>query len=137
MWIIVLVAVVVLLSVESHAAGRTGSYVAFAESIAQAEGFGVAGAIPTVRNNPGDLVGSDGQIRSFSTVNDGWAALYRQLDLMRDGLSRNYDPDDTIAEVAAVWTQTQQTEWARNVVAGMNARGFSITAHNTLAEVLS
>lgn len=61
-----------------------------ARLISQEEGFGIPGAIPTVRNNPGDLRHSthsshDGEssndIGVIDTVADGWADLERQLDL--------------------------------------------------------
>lgn len=133
---IVIVAVLLLANANASAADRSASFTAFAESIATAEGFGRAGAVPTLRNNPGDLVGSDGRIRTFATVDDGWRALYHQLDLMRDGESSYYDPTNSIATVATVWTATEQASWARNVVAAMQARGFSVTAQSTLLEVL-
>ncbi len=61
-----------------------------ARLIAKMEGFGVPGAIPTVRNNPGDLRHSnhsshDGEgsndIGQIDTVTDGWADLERQLEI--------------------------------------------------------
>ena len=65
--------------------------------IAHNEGFGVKGAIPTVRNNPGDLrhsphsshnikdasgrfVGGD-DVGVIDTVEHGWADLERQLGI--------------------------------------------------------
>lgn len=63
-----------------------------ASLIAQEEGFGVAGAIPTVRNNPGDLRHSPhsehpddpNAIGTIDTPADGWADLERQLQLYAD-----------------------------------------------------
>jgi hypothetical protein len=61
-----------------------------ARLIAQQEGFGVPGAIPTVRNNPGDLehaphLSHDGiaanGIGIEPTVEDGWEDLENQLQL--------------------------------------------------------
>jgi hypothetical protein len=61
-----------------------------AQLIAKQEGFGVPGAIPTVRNNPGDLRHSNhsshegegsNDIGIIDTVADGWADLERQLQL--------------------------------------------------------
>jgi hypothetical protein len=59
-----------------------------AQLIAHNEGFGVPGAIPTVRNNPGDLKHSPhsshvgigpNDIGIIDTVANGWADLERQL----------------------------------------------------------
>jgi len=58
--------------------------------IAQREGFGVAGDLPTRSNNPGDLRHAPGEMHdpanpnsvgSFASVSQGWAALERQLGL--------------------------------------------------------
>lgn len=61
-----------------------------AQLIAQEEGYGIPGALPTRNNNPGDLRHSphsfhaitdpDG-IGRISKVADGWADLERQLHL--------------------------------------------------------
>ena len=56
--------------------------------IAHNEGFGVPGAIPTLRNNPGDLrhsphsthpTGEPNAIGTIDTVDHGWEDLERQL----------------------------------------------------------
>lgn len=95
----------------------------FAQAIGVAEGFGVAGAVPTRANNPGDLklgdvghgvTGAEG-ITIFADESEGWDRLYRQLSLIRDRKSANYTPDFTIAQMAAKWTGTQKGEWAANV----------------------
>jgi len=60
-----------------------------AQLIALNEGFGIPGAIPTVRNNPGDLrhgpheqhPNGPNDIGTVDTVEDGWADLERQLEL--------------------------------------------------------
>ncbi len=61
-----------------------------AQLIAKNEGFGVPGAVPTVRNNPGDLRHSphsthrDGhpdEIGWIDTLDHGWEDLERQLGL--------------------------------------------------------
>ena len=58
--------------------------------IAKREGFGIPNAIPTIRNNPGDLRHAPGEmhapgapngIGSFDSVAAGWAALEMQLRL--------------------------------------------------------
>ena len=87
-----------------------------AEAIARAEGYGVPGAIPTVRNNPGNIKDSSGAIKTYPTVGDGWDALYRQVTLMLTGESRWYKPEMTIAEVARIYTgEASYMDWARNV----------------------
>ena len=64
-----------------------------ARLIAKREGFGIPGAIPTVRHNPGDLTHSphsshegispDG-IGIIDTDADGWDDLERQLQIFAD-----------------------------------------------------
>ncbi len=116
--------------------GRSASFLGFAESIAVAEGYGLPGAIPTVRNNPGDLKLSGGVITTFPTIDAGWEALYHQLELIRDGESAYYNTAMTIREMANVWTTTQQDAWAGNVVRAMNNRGFSVTLSTRLSDIL-
>lgn len=97
-----------------------------ARAIATAEGFGVPGAIPTVANNPGDLVipdwtptlGSAG-IAVFDSVEYGWSRLYRQLNLVLTGGSAYYFPDTTIAEMGRKWANGDPN-WARNVAGYLN-----------------
>lgn len=62
-----------------------------AHLIAQEEGFGVPGAIPTTHANPGDLMHAPGEthegaspVGSFASDAEGWAALERQLQLYAD-----------------------------------------------------
>jgi hypothetical protein len=87
-----------------------------AEAIAKAEGYGRPGAIPTVRNNPGNIKGPDGVIRTYRTPEEGWAALYRQVTMMFTGESRFYRPDMTIAEIARIYTgEARYMDWAWNV----------------------
>lgn len=59
-----------------------------ARLIAQQEGFGLTGALPTRSNNPGDLEHAPGEVHdtdspvgSFATAQAGWDALQRQLEL--------------------------------------------------------
>lgn len=98
-----------------------------ARAIAKAEGFGIAGAVPTRANNPGDLTqagqgyaGDTGQtlganIIVFDTVENGWNALYRQVRLMLSGGSGVYSLADSIEAVAAKYTATDAGAWAQNV----------------------
>ena len=80
--------------------------IAFAQAIAKAEGFGVAGALPTRCHNPGDLevgdvgYGTDEDKTIFSEDQDGWMALEHQCDLMLTGNSHLYKPSMNILQVA-------------------------------------
>lgn len=91
--------------------------VRMAQAIARAEGYGVPGAIPTVRNNPGNIRSTTPpyEIRTYATPDEGWAALYRQVARMLAGSSL-YPPDWTIEQVAQRYTgEAQYMNWARNV----------------------
>jgi hypothetical protein len=96
----------------------------FAQAIATAEGYGVAGARPTVNNNPGDLVGwpgvpQDGEGYSvFPTPQAGWAALETQLSTISNGESAYYSPDMTIAQMGSTWADGDPN-WAANVSASL------------------
>lgn len=116
-----------------------------AEAIADAEGFGVAGAIPTVAHNPGDLVLGD---RGFGTLGaehitvfqddaTGWAALEHELTLIRTGKSHVYEPSMTIGQMAVKWTDTQVGAWAQNVCDALVHMGhYGVTTNTKLRDVL-
>lgn len=94
----------------------------FAQAIARAEGFYVAGSIPQKAHNPGDIkmINWTGPtlgegISVFQSDDAGWSALYRQLWIIVTGQSSNYYLDMTIDQMAAKWTATQQSSWAKNV----------------------
>jgi len=100
--------------------------ISFAKSIGQAEGYGVAGAIPTLYNNPGDLkigdigfgIGPTG-ITKFDTPDHGWSALYKQLEKIADGTTRaGYTLDMSFSDMANKWAEGDQN-WANNVSAGL------------------
>jgi len=71
----------------------------FAKLVAQEEGFGVPGKIPTIRHNPGDLrhsphsehPGGPAHAEDVGTIDtdaDGWADLERQLQIWaKEGLT--------------------------------------------------
>ena len=99
-----------------------------AAAIAQAEGFGIEGAIPTLANNPGDLVRGDqghGTIGSgitvYGSVEEGWNALYHELGLIFSGTSKVYNTAMSFAEMAAHWTLTETGAWANNVASYVGA----------------
>lgn len=98
---------------------------ALAQAIAAAEGYGVAGAIPTTANNPGDLKNGDigyGTLGSGITIygssDDGWAALENQLELISSGQSAYYSPTMSIAQLGNTWAGGD-SNWARNVAASL------------------
>lgn len=110
----------------------------FAEAISFAEGFGKAGAHPTVTHNPGDIF-PGGDVSGFATDDEGWAALYHQVGLMFSNRSTYYNSGMSIADVAAHYTATQQVEWASNVAYHLNSMrtGFypEVSVGTTLDEI--
>src|SRR5208337_1189220 len=90
----------------------TNSSQALANGIATAEGYGVAGASPTIANNPGDLklgdIGYGTQpngITNFPTPDAGFAALNNQVQLIQNGTSQaGYTTDMSIMDVAQLYT---------------------------------
>jgi len=97
-----------------------------ADAIAFAEGFYASGSNrPKRNNNPGNLsldlgfpsVGMDGILVKFASLDDGWAALHKQISMMLNGTSQIYNADMTIADVASRYTATEQESWANNVAA--------------------
>jgi hypothetical protein len=133
---LVLGILVVLVIMASRVKATSPGVQVFAEAIAAAEGYGVPGAIPTVRNNPGDLKLSGGVITTFATPSEGWAALYRQIELMRDGRSAYYSPTMTLADVSRVWTATEQSAWLSNVIHAMRVRGYDVSPLSVLRDIL-
>lgn len=120
----------------------------FADAIAVAgEGYGIAGAIPTRANNPGDLVIPNwtgntlgaAKISVFSSPAEGWRRLYKQLQLIVDGQSRVYTPAMTIAEMAKRWTTTEPDAWARNVVNRLQSKWAygNVTIDTVIGELLA
>lgn len=98
--------------------GTTAQIERIARAISVAEGYGVPGAIPTIRNNPGNIRSSAGPIATYPTPSDGWTALYRQVGLMLSGASAYYRPSMSLAQVARVYTgEAAFMNWAR-IVAG-------------------
>ena len=102
-------------------AGKTGVSVSaqvqrIAAAIAKAEGYGVPNAIPTVRNNPGNIRSAAGPIATYPTIEEGWAALYRQVSGMLSGRSRYYNPSDPLTVIAKTYTgEAAYMNWANNV----------------------
>ena len=113
----------------------------FAQAIASAEGFGVANAIPTRANNPGDLTdvgqnftGDTGQriganIIVFDTVQDGWNALYSQVRLILGGSDSLWPSTLTLAQAGLQYSGCDPN-WATNV-----ANDLDIDPSITLGEI--
>jgi hypothetical protein len=117
----------------------SGKIQGVAEGISQAEGFGVPGAIPTLANNPGDLVIPNwpgakmgAGISVFDSVDEGRNRLYHQLQLIVSGQSKVYNLDMTIAEMANKWTATDAGNWAR-IVSGY----LGVSTDTTLRDILT
>jgi hypothetical protein len=110
---------------------------ALANAIANAEGYGVPGAIPTVANNPGSLaigdigygtMGSAG-ITVFPTLADGQAALNSQVNSILSGNSSYYSPDQTISQIGQTYSGSSNGNWANNV-----AKYLGVTPSTTLTQ---
>ena len=99
----------------------------FAEGIALAEGFYVAGSRAARNHNPGNLtqditgtgIGMDGMFVVYANDNDGWEALYRQVELILTNTSGIYNSQMTLRQIgqkyASTSTPTEQLNWAINV----------------------
>lgn len=106
------------------------------KAIATAEGYGVHGAIPTVRNNPGDLEKVPGLVTTYPTVQAGWDALRAQVTRIMTGTSTaGYRPDMPIIQISAIYVlgnldATQDSNviaWATNV-----ANALDLTVNDPL-----
>lgn len=96
--------------------GTTAQIERIARAISIAEGYGVSGAIPTIRNNPGNIRSAAGPIASYPTIEAGWEALYRQVRLMLTGASSFYSPTMTLSQIARTYTgEAAYMNWATNV----------------------
>ena len=109
---------------------------ALAQAIAAAENSPVAQT-----NNPGDLALGDvgngvfnsAGVSIFSTIEEGWNALYNELNLIVTGASKYYSPSMTIAELAQQWTGGDNAAgWAQTV-----AQSLGVTVNTTIADALA
>jgi hypothetical protein len=107
-----------------------------ARLIAQEEGFGITGAIPTTHHNPGDLrhsphsfhtAGSPDAIGQIDADPDGWADLERQLDLFA---KRGLTLRDAIYEFAPP-TENDSERYLNFV-----CQGLGVNAECTVAQAL-
>lgn len=96
----------------------TSQIQSIAQAIATAEGFGVAGAIPTVRNNPGDITDGSGNILTFANAADGWNALYNLLQNIQAGTSKYYNTGMSWVQMGQIYAGGDPN-WAVNVAASL------------------
>lgn len=127
------VALVVVAGRDSVTTGAPDRVRRIAQAIARAEGYGVSGAIPTVRNNPGNIRDTTlpGQpIATYPTVTAGWEALYQQVRRMLAGSSL-YPKGWTLAQVAQRYTgEIRYMDWANNV-----ARFLGVSASIVFSDI--
>jgi hypothetical protein len=91
-------------------------------------------------NNPGDLTVSFGfphrgamnsaGVLGFVNCEDGWNALYRQLELIQNGASR-YAPSTSLQDFGYLYSG-RDPNWAVNV-----AKTLGVTPDVTLADIFS
>lgn len=141
MWLILAAVLAVLLFAASAQASMNNSpkIASIAAAIGHAEGFGLPNAIPTRANNPGDLKLGDlghGAISGktiFATVEDGWNALRKQINLMATGRSDYYQPTDTWRRIAQVWVGTSDyPNWMNTVTSDLG-----VSPDSTLEDYLA
>ncbi len=112
-----------------------GTVERIARAIARAEGYYMRSSVPNLpqrRNNPGNLKLKGNEITAFASAEEGWQALYRQVERMLTGASRHYKPWQTIREIALIYTGGDKPEaWA-----GIVARELRVTPQTRLGEVV-
>lgn len=112
---------------------------AIAQAFAHAEGFGEdPNNLPTRTHNPGDLKlgdignGTQGGKTVFASDSDGWAALYKQINLMISGESAYYKPTDTWRRIAQTYVGTSDyVNWLNTVTDDL-----SVDPDSTLQEYM-
>lgn len=112
-----------------------------ARAIATAEGFYSSSptVIPRRAHNPGDLklpqslspLGYDKGHTRFATDEDGWAALYRQLQMIVDGRSNKYTLSMTLEDMAKQYAENWRP-WATIV-----SRELGVSPATTLRQILA
>lgn len=103
-----------------------------AQAIARAEGWYVPGSLPRRLNNPGSLKLDGDNLTRFGTVQQGWNALYHQVELMVTARSAHYHPGMTWREIARIYTGGDRPDaWAQNV-----AIALAVSPDSTLGDYL-
>jgi hypothetical protein len=107
------------------------------EAIAIAEGFAFPGApqtnpanIPNSRNNPGNIrdmkLPPNYPVATYATKEDGWNALYRQVEGMLKG-SALYPKTNTIEQTAKTYTgEALYKNWSTIVASRLGVSPLSI-----------
>lgn len=98
-----------------------------ANALAQAEGYGIPGSVPTRANNPGDLelgdigygtIAAEGNnpITVFPTAQAGMDALQKQADAILTGSSQYYGPDQSLNDIGETYAGPgEASTWAGNI----------------------
>lgn len=98
-------------------------------AIAIAEGYNIAGSVPAIFNNPGDL--SDGKdtygsqfhsgsnVTTFPDATTGWSWLYTKLNNAVNGVSKVYNVSMSWREIGAKWAPPNADVWAQNVAGSL------------------
>lgn len=108
------------------------------ELIAQEEGYGIPGALPTRNHNPGDLRHSPhsfhtptapNAIGNIPTAEEGWDDLIRQLNIYV-----TEDPTITVAQAIFKWAPPSEN----NSIAYLNyvVKGLECTPDTLLSDAL-
>ncbi len=109
-------------------------------AIANTEGYGVSGAIPTLANNPGDLaIGDIGNgtlgngITIFPSSLAGLTALDNQVGMIANGTSQNYSPNESINQIGQTYAGAGQqgTNWSQNF-----AKFMGVNPNSTFGKLL-
>lgn len=102
-----------------------------AQLISRMEGFGIPGAIPTLRHNPGDLEHApdeshpdDNPVGEFVDDETGWAMLERQLQL---DASRGWTLEQLVNTYAPP-PQNNPTQYLNFLCAGLGLPGTATVA---------
>ena len=105
--------------------------IAIAEGTLNPDGTANLGSAGYRSNNPGDILDANGGLVAYATIQDGWNALYAQVNLMLTGKSAYYRPGMSLIQVAGVYTGGDSPQgWAQAVAQRL---GVSITT--TLDEI--
>jgi len=108
-----------------------------AQGIAKVEGWSISGSLAQRNNNPGNLryvgqagaVPGDGGFAYFSSPEDGWAALNRQIEL---DASRGLDLSSFMQKYAPSQDGNDPTSYA-----AMLANGLGVSPFAKLSDIIS
>ena len=109
-------------------------------AIAHAEGYGASPTnYPTRNNNPGDI--EVGGVKAvFTTVGQGWTALFDKIENILAGNSTVYPLSMTFGQLASTYTglpagTTDWNDWVETVLNDVRVpTGVNLTVDSTLAD---